>query len=219
VLLVLVFPFWGGSRAAAQTRPFATPTPTLSSVSLREKEKEDIYQGYARLFVLGHILSRAFGLGGLMPESINLDLFAQQELLAEAGDFYVYRPGKRGDIMWPLIIPTIPKEPVTPPTSTPIPEPLEPFEDTPTPTPTATPTPTEVIPPPLKLQVVSHSSTGDLVMINNQMLTVGDSIEQARITEIGSHFAKIKYFGASFFVTRDGTVKPEDFREEDLLFN
>ena len=78
---------------------------------------EEVYEGYARLFILGHILSKSFGVSGVMPNSMNLDLLAQQPLLAETGDIFVYRPSDRGDIMWPLVLPT-PEAPRDGPRST-----------------------------------------------------------------------------------------------------
>jgi type VI secretion system secreted protein VgrG len=184
----------------------------------------EIYEGYARLFVLGHVLSRAFGVRGVLPESIDLDFFNQSQMLADAGDVYIYRPIPRVDVMWPLLIPTPPPEPVFQPTETPTPEPeeaaveepVEPEMPTPTPTPTATPTPTEVAPPPIALQGVSVTPAKSFVVIANQILTIGDTFGEATIMDIKKHYAEIEYFGARFFVTKTGAMKPEEFSVEEL---
>ena len=196
----------------------AQPTPVVSAAQARQKQVEEIYEGYARLFVLGHIFSRALGAEAVMPQNINLALLAETPFLAESGDVFIYRPSERGDIMWPLLIPTPPREPLEPPpTETPTPV-LEVFEETPTPTMTPTPTPTEVVPPPLQLQIACLSESAPLVMIDNTMLTLGDTVREATITEIKRRHVRIEYYGATFYVTKDGTLKPEDFDEKDLLF-
>lgn len=193
------------------------PTPTLSSVAQRQQQMEEVYEGYARLFVLGHILSKSFGIPGMVPSSMNLDVFAQQPLLAETGDVFVYRPSPRGDIMWPLVVPTPDYAAEAAPTATPIPI-FEETETRATPTPTPSPTPTPVPPPPLKLQIVSLNQKGALAMIGNTLVSLGDTIEGATITQIGKHYVTVEYYGSEFYVTKKGTVAPEDFKEEDLLF-
>jgi len=206
-------PAWGATPGVS-----GTPVPEASSIEAMQREREEIYQGYARLFVLGHLLSRALGVPGVMPNNIDLSFFAEQPLLADTGNVFIYRPSERGDIMWPLIVPTPPKEPVeVPPTETPTPVGYQGPEETPTPTSTPTPTPTEVLPPPLKLQIASLTQTGPLVMIDGLLLTVGDAIQNATITEIGKHHAKIEYYGVPFYVTKKGTVRPEEFDESEFL--
>lgn len=194
------------------------PTPPVSSALSRQKQTEELYKGYARLFVLGHIFSRALGAEGVMPRYINLGIFAEQPLLAEAGDVFIYRPSERGDIMWPLLIPTPPREPLEPPpTETPTPIAVV-YEETPTPTLTPTPTPTEVVPPPLQLQIACLSESAPIVMIDNTTLTLGDTVREATITEIKRNHVTIEYYGATFYITKDGTIKPEEFDERDLLY-
>lgn len=194
-----------------------TPVPTVNRAGEMQREREAVYEGYARLFVLGHIFSRLMGVEGALPYSINLDVLANQPYLAEAGDVFIYRASARGDVMWPLVLPTPPKETPTPePTVTPTPLLVIEVEATPTPTPTVTPT--EVVPPPLKLQAVTHSQKGGLIMISDVMLAVGETINGATIEEIHGRYARILYFGKTFFVTPKGTVRPEDFKEEELSF-
>ncbi len=208
-------PAW--SQAGYQKKAPPTPVPTVNRSSELQQEREAVYEGYARLFVLGHVLSRFLGVEGIMPNTINLDLLANQPYLAEAGDVFVYRASPRGDIMWPLILPTPPRETPTPePTLTPTP--LAVMEEEATLTPTPTVTPTEVIPPPYKLQAVTQTNKGGLIMISDVMLEVGDTINGATIEEIHGRYARIKYFGKEFFVTPKGTFRPEDFKEEDLSF-
>jgi hypothetical protein len=216
----LLFGMTAASPALAATgyekklRP--TPTPTVNRTGDLQKQREVVYEGYAKLFILGHVLTHVLGMGDLLPQSINLDIFAEQPYLAEAGDVFIYRGASRGDIMWPLILPTPPHESPTPiPTDTPTPERAR--EAAATPTLTPTPTPTEVVPPPLKLQAVSLSAKGGLVMISDIMLAVGDEIDGSIILEIHKGYATISYYGKNFMVTAKGTVRPEDFREEDLL--
>ncbi len=206
-------PVW--SQAGYQKKAAPTPVPTVNRASEMQREREAVYEGYARLFVLGHVLSRFLGVEGIMPNTINLDFLANQPYLAEAGDVFIYRPSPRGDVMWPLMLPTPPRETPTPePTSTPTVPPVVEIAATPTPTPTVTPT--EVVPPPFKLQAVTQSNKGSLIMISDVMLEVGDTINGATIEEIHSRYARIRYFGKEFFVTPKGTLRPGDFREEDL---
>jgi len=208
------------SAWAAQGRGYTkkerpTPTPIPDTAAIRLQEVEEIYKGYAKLFVLGHILNRGLGLQMNLPNTIDLDLFAQQPLLAEGTNVYVFPRGRR-DPLWPLVLPTPPQEPVAQlPTETPTPLPEEP-EATPTPTPS--PTPTEVVPPPLALQIVTLSERGPLVMISDTILGVGDTVDDATVVEIMRHYATIEYYGKSFYVTKKGTVRPEDFSEEEVLF-
>lgn len=195
-----------------------TPSPTPHRVKIRQQELDEVYVGYARLFVLSHIMANSLGMEGVLPPTINLDFFAQQPLLAENGDGYFYPPSSRGDIMWPLIMPTPPRQSPTPhPTPRPTSEMVSGQEGA-TPTPTATFTPTPVVPPPLQLQAVSLSSTGSLVMIGEELLTVGDEISEAVITDIRRGFAKIRYYGAEFLVTNQGTIRPEDYVPEEFIF-
>ncbi|MCG3195770.1 MAG: hypothetical protein GHCLOJNM_00238 [bacterium] len=215
-LLLAALPASAQRGYTQKARP--TPTPIPNRAADMAREIGEVYEGYARLFVLGHVFTRVMGMEGVLPTTINLDFFANQPLLAESGDVFIYRPSARGDIMWPLILPTPPRESPTPiPTDTPTPELAALPESTPTPTPTATPT--EVVPPPLKLQAVSKSPTGALIMISDTMLTVGDVIDGATVTDIKKRFARVLYFGKEFVVTAQGTVKSEDFREEDLPFD
>lgn len=48
---------------------------------------------------------------------------------------------------------------------------------------------------------------------------MGDVIDGATVTDIKKRFARVLYFGKEFVVTAQGTVKSEDFREEDLPFD
>ncbi len=206
-------PTW--SQAGYQKAATPTPVPTVNRASEMQREREAVYEGYARLFVLGHIFSRFVGMENILPGTINLDFLANQPYLAEAGDVFVYRASPRGDVMWPLILPTAPMETPTPePTVTPTPPPV--VEEMATPTPTPTVTPTEVVPPPLKLQAVTQTKKGSLIMISDIMLEVGDTINGATIEEIHGRYARIRYFGKEFFVTPKGTLRPADFKEEDL---
>jgi hypothetical protein len=214
---MLLYP---GSPAWAQTgyqkKAAPTPVPTINRSANIQREREAIYEGYARLFVLGHVVVRIFGIEGVMPPSINLDFLANQPFLAETGDVFVYRASPRIDVMWPLILPTPPDETPTPlATETPLtPEKNTVVQSTPTPTPTVTPT--DVVPPPLKIQALSHTSQGSVVMISDIMLAVGDTIGGATVTEIQKRFVKIEYFGKVFIVTSKGTVRAAEFKEEDL---
>ncbi len=215
--LFLANPTGSWSQAGYEKKQRPTPTPSVNRASQLQRDREEVYEGYAKLFVLGHILSRLMGVEGIVPTSINLDTLANQPFLAEAGDVFVYRSGHRDDVMWPLVLPTPQKETPTPtPTETATvastPEP----EATMTPTPTLTPT--EVVPPPFKLQAVSQSSRGNLVMISDRLLAVGDTIEGATVTDIKKRHAKVIYAGKTFFVTSKGTVRSEDFKEEALSF-
>lgn len=215
VCLADPFPVWGQGRGYTR-KETPTPTPRPDAAAIRLQEVEEIYQGYARLFVLGHILNHGLGLGMNMPSSMDLDRFAQQPLLAEGSSVYVFPRGKR-DPLWPLLLPTPQKEDVAElPTETPTPEWTPEEESTPTPTPS--PTPTEVTPPALTLQIVSISQNGPLVMISDTILGVGDVVDDATIVSIDKRYAAIEYYGKPFFVTKKGTVRPEDFREEDVLF-
>lgn len=216
LLMTAWAPTPGYAQAVRNRQP--TPTPTLSSVAQRQQQMEEVYEGYARLFILGHILTKSFGVTGLMPNTMNLDVLAQQPLLAESGDVYVYRPSLRGDVMWPLVVPTPDFGSERVPTATPIPI-FDETEDEATPTPTPSPTPTPIPPPPLKLQIVSLNQNAPLVMIGNTLLSLGDTIEGATVTQIGKHHAVVEYYGNEFYVTKEGTVAPEDFKEEEFLFN
>jgi hypothetical protein len=207
---------WAQRGYEKKQRP--TPTPTVNRTGDLQRAREEVYEGYARLFILAHVMTHVLGAGGVLPETINLDVFAAQPFLGETGDVYVYRGGARGDIMWPLVLPTPPHETPTPlPTDTPTPEPRPEVQATPTVTPS--PTPTEVVPPPLKLQAVSIAGRARLVMIGDTMFTVGDEVDGAVIREIHKGYAKVEYFGKDFMVTAKGTVRPEDFSEEDLSFD
>jgi hypothetical protein len=219
VVVLLLLTMCGGepawSQAGYEKKAPPTPIPTVNRAGEIQKEREAVYEGYARLFVLGHVFTRFLGMEGILPGSINLDFLANQPYLAEAGDVFIYRASPRGDVMWPLVLPTAPKETPTPePTVTPTPPPV--VEQAATPTPTPTVTPTEVVPPPLKLQAVTQSNKGSLIMISDVMLEVGDTINGATIEEIHGRYARIIYYGKEFFVTPKGTLRPEDFKEEDL---
>ncbi|MCA9416090.1 MAG: hypothetical protein KC931_05630 [Candidatus Omnitrophica bacterium] len=220
VIVLTVLILGGADACYGQGRGYTkkitpTPTPRPDRATMRLQEVEEVYRGYAKLFVLGHIFNQATGVRINMPRTIDLDYFAQQPLLAEGTNIYVFPRGKR-DPLWPLVLPTPQEEQVAQlPTETPTPPPAAP-ESTPTPTPS--PTPTEVVPPPLSLQIVSLSQNGPLVMISDTILGVGDTVDNATITEIDRHYATIQYYGKSFYVTKKGTVRPEDFSEEEVLF-
>lgn len=192
-----------------------TATPTVNRSANLQRAREDVYAGYAKLFVLGHIFTRAIGAGNVLPPSINLDFFAEQPYLAESGDVFIYRGSARGDVMWPLVLPTPPRE-----TPTPIPTEIPTKAGTPVPmataTPTPSPTPTEVIPPPLKVQAISLAGDQKLVMIQDNMLSIGDAVGGATVTQIHKRYAEVIYFGKNFFVTQKGTFRPEDIRPEEL---
>ena len=49
-------------------------------------------------------------------------------------------------------------------------------------------------------------------------LGVGDTVDDATVVEIMKHFAMIEYYGESFYVTKKGTIRPEEFSEEEVLF-
>jgi len=207
------------SAGGYQSKIVATPTPTINRSKERQRELEAVYEGYARLYVLGHILTRTVGLEGYLPITIDLDFFTRQPLLAGGKDIFVYRPSSRGDVMWPLILPTLERStPTSEPTITPTPVPVDQQSNpTETPTPTATLTPTEVVPPVFKLQAIGISQNGSYAMVDNIMLTNGDVISEATITEISRSFVTIEYFGKTFYVTKKGTFKPEDYQPGDLL--
>ncbi len=220
-VLILAFSLSSAPSAwSAQGRGYTkkekpTPTPIPDPASMRLQEVEEIYKGYARLFVLGHILNQGLGLQMNLPKTMDLDLFAQQPLLAEGSNVYVFPRGKR-DPLWPLVLPTPQEQEIAQlPTETPTPLPAAP-EATPTPSPS--PTPTEIVPPPLSLQIVTLSQNGPLVMISDTILGIGDTVDDATVTEIMKHFATIEYYGKSFYVTKKGTIRPEDFSEEEVLF-